>query len=145
MKLLVAARTLLGMRGRQNDVWENPNIGEIVIPPFTAQLPLGAYADDEDGMARSFFALSSGARTSVAQVREVPISDAALRDQLAKFVLDVVYRGQTLCETFNVRKVVDRHCDGMCDNLRRFSIGQIVEIRDNRIAVRLLQTTLAQR
>lgn len=138
MKALIAVKTLIGMRGRENDIWENPRPGELVIPPFPVQVPVGSFADDEDGISRSFYALSSGKRTSVALIRDVPISMEAYADQFHAFLVNFVFSGQQLTESFNYGKVVRTHVDRTAALIHSLRFNDLVEIRDGRISVRTL-------
>lgn len=126
------------MRGRENDIWENPKVGELVIPPFPVQVPLGSFADDEDGVSRSFYSLATGNRTSVALVRDIPVSVDSLRAQARDFLLGFVFKNQLLDESYKVDKVVGTHVDRMLVLVHTFRFNDLVEIRDGRIAIRTL-------
>ena len=138
MKALIVAKSLIGMRGRENDIWENPRIGELVIPPFPVQVPVGSFADDEDGISRSFYALSSGKRTSVALIRDVPISAEAYAEQVREFLVNFVFQGQALTESFNYGKVVRTHIERTASLIHSLRFNDLVEIRDGRISTRTI-------
>lgn len=132
MKVLVATIDTQGKRN--NDHFEAPlRLGdrpEVVVP--ITQLPLGGFADDDDGHNRSLYGVDSYARTTTAAVLDIPPD---LREDLisrleqtlrVKFPdLEIHYRKRACCMF-----------DFMCKVANRCNVGDILEWRDNHETVR---------
>lgn len=137
MKVMIADRRL--QRTRENDIWEfGYDVGEIVVP--LPSLKPGEFADDEDGNARSLFGLRSGRRTTTAIIKDIPISEDFLVDQIQAWLQN---RMPDL--SVNYRKMAFTLYDYTAAQIRSIPLGEHVECRDRRVAVRSQVRNISRR
>jgi hypothetical protein len=98
------------------------------------KLPLGSFADDDEGHARSFISVYSGRRTTIAQVRELPLTRMSL-NYLTKDIEGLLLRLQPDL-AINYRKEAERLAKHTVEIASKFKVGEIVEYRDGRASVR---------
>lgn len=139
MKVMIADRRLQYNKPRSNDIWEfNHDVGEIVVP--LPSLKPGEFADDEDGNARSLFGLRSGRKTTTAVIKDIPIYEAALIDQIQAWLQN---RMPEL--SVNYRKMAFTLYDYTAAQIRSIPLGEFVECRDRRVTVREIKAMPSRR
>jgi hypothetical protein len=127
MKFLVAAPMSRVRNKRNNDV-VLCKVGELLFAP---SIPHGAFADDDEGLARTFVGVETGNRTTFATLSVIEIKE----DQFFKMVLGHLHK--TMPDmAINYEKQAWEIVRRTMKIAQDFNVGQIVEYRDGRAASR---------
>lgn len=95
---------------------------------FCPDIPTGAYADDDEGLARSFVGLETHNRTTIAQVREIPyMTTEAFEGRIKEYLL------KTMPDmAVNYGKLARKLSDRTLAVAKKYSVNSLVEYRDGR-------------
>jgi hypothetical protein len=113
---------------RDNDFCEVEE-RELLFTPLT--LPVGAYADDDEGLARSFIGLNTAGRTTIGQIREVEMTTADFERKVFNYLMT-----QTGELAINHKKVAKTITDKTLAIAAKYKINEVIEYRDGRDSVR---------